>query len=110
MVVLVTGSSKGIGSSIIKEFAKNKYDVIINYNNDYKSALELKEYVESTYKVNADIIKCDISNEKEIIEMINMVKSKYMILDVLVNNAGCALDNDIFSKTKDEFMLSLIHI
>lgn len=104
MVVLVTGSSKGIGSSIIKEFAKNKYDVIINYNNDYKSALELKEYVESTYKVNADIIKCDISNEKEIIEMINMVKSKYMILDVLVNNAGCALDNDIFSKTKDEFM------
>ena len=27
-----------------------------------------------------------------------------MIIDVLVNNAGCALDNDIFSKTKDEFM------
>ena len=61
MVVLVTGSSKGIGSSIIKEFAKNKYDVIINYNNDYKSALELKEYVESTYKVNADIIRNIIS-------------------------------------------------
>ena len=33
MNVLVSGSSRGLGRSIILEYAKNGYDVVINYNN-----------------------------------------------------------------------------
>ena len=42
-VVLVTGSSKGLGSEIIKKYAKNGYNVVINYNKDklYKTYLQL---------------------------------------------------------------------
>ena len=43
-VVLVTGSSMGLGSSIIEEYAKNIYDVVINYLNHEKEAFELKKY------------------------------------------------------------------
>ena len=36
--VLVTGGSRGIGKAIVKEFAKNNYNVILNYNKSYEAA------------------------------------------------------------------------
>ena len=44
-VVLVTGSSKGIGKATIIEFAKRGYNVVINYNNSEQEANELKQYM-----------------------------------------------------------------
>ena len=107
MNVLVTGSSRGLGRSIILEYAKNGNDVIINYNNSEKEALELKNYVESNYKVKALVIKCDISRESEIDSMINKIYKEFGHLDILINNAGIALDQDFELKTKDEFMKTL---
>ena len=48
-VVLVTGSSKGIGSATIIEFAKEGYDVVINYHKDIERAYKLKEEIEKLY-------------------------------------------------------------
>lgn len=102
--VLVTGSSKGIGASTIKEFASNNYNVVINYNTDYESANKLKKYIEENYKVGALIIKCDISNEKDVNNMITEILNMFGNIDVLINNASIALDSEILDKTKDEFM------
>ena len=41
MVVLVTGSSRGIGKSLIIEYAKRGLDVIINYHNNDDDALKI---------------------------------------------------------------------
>lgn len=65
-VVLVTGSSKGIGKATIKEFARKGYNVVINYNNSEKEALGLKESVEMEYNIRALAIKTDVSNELEV--------------------------------------------
>ena len=107
MNVLVTGSSRGLGRSIILEYAKNGNNVIINYNNSEKEALELKNYVETNYKVKALAIKCDISKEREIDSMIDKIYQEFSYLDILVNNASVALDQDFELKTKDEFMKTL---
>lgn len=107
MNILVTGSSRGIGMSIILEYAKNGYDVIINYNNSEKEALKLKDYVESTYNVKALVVKCDISKESEIDSMIDKIYKEFGHLDILVNNAGIALDQDFELKTKEDFMKTL---
>ena len=40
--VLVTGSSIGLGSSIIKKFASNNYNIILNYNSHENEAFLLK--------------------------------------------------------------------
>ena len=44
--VLITGGSRGIGKETSIEFAKNGYNVVINYVSGEKSALSLKEELE----------------------------------------------------------------
>lgn len=102
-VVLVTGASKGIGYSTIIEFAKHGYDVVINYNTDKKSAMELEKNIHK-YGGKSLVIKADISNENDVKNMISTVIDEFGHIDVLVNNAGIAIDNDIFDKNKNEFM------
>ena len=104
MVAVVTGSSKGIGKALVLEFASRGIDVIITYNTNEQKANELKKYVISNYKVNVEVIKCDISNEKEIKKFKNIVIDKYKNIDILINNAALSLDNNIEDKTKEEFM------
>ena len=107
MNVLVTGSSRGLGKAIILEYAKNGYDVIINYNKAREEAFKLKDYVESNYHVKALVIKCDISKEDEIDYMIEEIYGKFNHLDVLVNNASIAIDQDFTLKTKEDFMKTI---
>ena len=102
-VVLVTGSSKGIGKSTIEEFAHHNYDVIINYNSNEQLALELEHEVKEKYKVNVIISKCDVSNEKEVNNMIEEIINHFGRLDVVVNNAGIAIDTTFEDKTIENF-------
>lgn len=97
MNVLVTGSSRGLGAAIIKEFASNNYDVIINYNNSFNEAEKLVK--ELNNNINIRLIKCDISNEEEVKEMFSKIKH----LDVLINNAAICNDKDLLDKSALEF-------
>lgn len=102
-VVLVTGSNRGIGRSTIIEFAKAGLDVVINYCHHKEEAYELKEYVESNYNVRCLVIKCDVSKEDEVIEMINEIVDYFGSLDILVNNASVCKDSLLMDKDVDSF-------
>lgn len=106
-IVLVTGSSIGLGRAIIEKFASNNYNVIINYNNSKQEAEELKSYIENTYHTKAITIKCDITKESEIEEMKQIIIKEFGVLDCLVNNAGIAIDTDFNLKTKEDFIKTL---
>lgn len=106
-VVLVTGGARGIGRSTIIEFAKNNYDVVINYCHSEIEANELKEFVEKEYNVNALVIKASVSNESEVEAMVEQVIEVFGHIDVLVNNAGIAIDTTFDDKTYDNFMETL---
>lgn len=106
-VVLVTGSSRGIGKATIIEFAKKGYDVVINYFKNDKEAEALKEDVERNYKVKALAIKTDVSNEYEVKNMVEQIISEFGHIDVLVNNAGIVYDRSFEEITIDEFKRTL---
>ena len=97
MNVLVTGSSKGLGREIIKVFANNGYDVIINYNKSESDALSLFEELKNI--TNVKLIKADVSKEEEVKNMFKEIDH----LDILINNAGIAKDKDPLEKGADEF-------
>ena len=65
-VVLVTGSSRGIGRATIIEFAKKGYNVVINYKSSDSEANALKNELESKYHIRAIVIKADVSNELDV--------------------------------------------
>ena len=119
-VVLVTGSSRGIGKATIIEFAKQGYNVVINYIDsskeanlkfidgefecdNRKDAEELKQSVEKEYGVQALIAEADISNELEVKDLIVKSIEKYGKIDVLVNCAGIVFDREINKVTVPEF-------
>lgn len=102
--VLITGASRGIGESIALEFAKNNYNVVISYNSSKCEGEKVKEYIEKNYKVKCLMVKCDISSEIEVSHMVDLSLKKFGNIDVLINNASVSMDNDIMSKSKDEFL------
>lgn len=105
--VLVTGSSLGIGAATILRFAKENYNVVINYNKSVNEALELQKMVKQKYNVKAMAIKADISNETEVKNMVDLIINEFGKIDVLVNNAGIAIDTLFEDKTVENFRKTL---
>lgn len=101
--VLITGGSRGIGSSIARIFAYNNYNVIINYKSNDLKAQELKEELENKYKIKVLLCKADVSQEKDVINMFDIIKNNFNSLDVIVNNAGISIDQILEDKTSKEF-------
>ena len=105
-VVLVTGSSSGIGREIVRKLASD-YEVIIHYNNNYDNAFKLKEELDNLYNKDVLMVKCDLSKEEEIDSMLSTIYNRYNNIDILVNNAAIAIDTLFEDKTKENFMKTL---
>ena len=101
--VLITGASRGLGASVARIFSKNNYNVIINYKESTQLAENLKNELESNFNVKVLLVKADISNENEVKNMFQKVIGFSSKIDVLVNNASIALDDDLINKDALEF-------
>ena len=85
--VIVTGGSRGIGAAIVKELAKNNYNVVLNYNNSEEAAKQIqKELQEENIKI--EIFKADVSKREEVKKIVKFTLDKFKNIDVLINNAG----------------------
>lgn len=88
--VLITGAARGIGSEIARIFAANNFRVIINYNNSEILAKKLESDLKNA-GCDCIAIQADVSDEASVNRMIIEVKKFTSHIDVLVNNAGIAL-------------------
>ncbi len=101
--VLITGATRGIGASIATIFAKNNYNLILNYYNGTENAIKFKELLEKEYNANVLLIKADISKEEDVIRLLDESINKFGSIDILINNAGISIDTTIEDKTVDNF-------
>lgn len=100
--VIVTGGTKGLGKAIAKVFALHNYNLILTYLYDDASALQTKKELEQ-FNSEVMIVKSDVSSEQEVIKLLNSIKSRFESIDVLINNAGIAIDTTLDDKTVDNF-------
>ena len=85
-VAIVTGAAGGIGKGIAKAFAAEGAKVVIANRNKEAGEAALKEFTDAGY--DAFFVSTDISNEEQVINLINSTIEHYGKLDILVNNAG----------------------
>jgi len=102
-VVLVTGSSRGIGAEMIKAFGKHGAQCVANYVADAQGqnktdamnvADELKEPL---------VIECDVTQPTQVEAMMKQIQDRHGGLDILVNNSGIISDRTIKNMSMDEF-------
>ena len=105
---LITGSSRGIGRAIAILFARNNYNVVINYNKSEKEAQELYDMLRKE-NLSIRIFKADVSNVQEANALVNYTIGQFENIDVLVNNAGITKDG-LLLRMKDEDFNSVLDV
>ena len=104
--VLITGASRGIGRECAILFAKNNYNVVINYN---KSEDKAKELLEELNDYSVKIFKADVSNRFEANSLVNFTIGEFEKIDVLINNAGIS-QNKLFTDITDDEWHNMINV
>jgi len=102
-VVLVTGSSRGLGAEMIKAFGNRGAQCVVNYISD--SAGQNKADAESVAQQlkNPLLIECDVRNPERVEAMMKAIGEKFGGFDILINNSGIIRDRTIKKLTSEEF-------
>ena len=90
--VFISGASRGIGKSIANHFAKNDYMVLGTSRNNFEFDNKSKNLIP---------IKLDITSREDVKTCFNDLKSKDLLPNILINNAGITSDQ-LFLKMKDD--------
>lgn len=105
-IVLITGASRGIGRAAALLLAKEGANIIINY---CKAEKEANSVVQDIKKIGSEAIaiKCDVSREEEVKQMVNRSIKRFGRIDVLVNNAGIVFDVPFKDRTVEQWKRTL---
>jgi NAD(P)-dependent dehydrogenase (short-subunit alcohol dehydrogenase family) len=104
-VVIVTGSSSGIGYEAARVLANKEAKVIIAVRNLDKGETAKEKILSQNENAEVEIMKIDLSDLSSVKEFADEFVKKYDKLDILINNAGVMIPP--YSKTKDGFELQM---
>jgi 3-oxoacyl-[acyl-carrier protein] reductase len=101
---VVTGSTKGIGKAIAIKLLAEGFFVIFNYAKDGKSAEALEEEISNLYRDKYAIIRCDLSEIKNVPSFYDNCMKFASSIDTIVINAGTTSKHTFDDCTEDDYM------
>ena len=90
--VFISGASRGIGESMAKHFAKSNFNVVGTSRNNFKFDDDLENLLP---------LKLDVTSRNDVKDCFDELKSKNLLPDILINNAGITADQ-IFLRMSDD--------
>ncbi|AUC86756.1 short-chain dehydrogenase [Polaribacter sp. ALD11] len=94
--VVITGTSRGIGFELAKQFAENGHQVLaLSRNSKPLSAINHK---------NITVLSVDISNSEDLQKVTDFIKSTWKKIDILVNNAGKLVNKPFTEISSEDFL------
>ncbi|MBQ9104441.1 MAG: SDR family oxidoreductase [Clostridia bacterium] len=100
---LITGANGKIGLATVKKFMEEGYFVVAIYNRREEDLFAFKNSLTGEDYYRLIPIKCDLTCEQEIIDACRKIEKDFKHIDVLVNNAGVALNKLITETTTCEW-------
>jgi len=102
-VVLVTGSSRGIGAEMIKAFGAHGAKCAVNYIADPAGQNKKEAEAVANELDKPLVIECDVTQPAQVDAMMKQIQEQNGGLDVLVNNSGIINDRTIKKMSMEEF-------
>ena len=90
--IFISGASRGIGKSMAQHFAKSNFNVVGTSRNNFKFDSDLE---------NLFPIKLDVTSRNDVKDCFDELKSKNLLPDILINNAGITADQ-LFLRMSDD--------
>ena len=105
---LITGASSGIGQAFAQELAANKNDLIIVARSEEKLH-QLASQLQAQHKIQVKVIVKDLTESSATQELFDIVKSKGIAVDTLINNAGFGEYGE-FADTDGEKQIKMVQL
>ena len=90
--IFISGASRGIGESMAKHFAKSNFNVVGTSRNNFKFDHNLENLLP---------LKLDVTSRDDVKDCFDELKSKNLLPDILINNAGITADQ-LFLRMSDD--------
>ncbi|MFT5671852.1 MAG: 3-oxoacyl-[acyl-carrier protein] reductase [Polaribacter sp.] len=94
--IVITGTSRGIGFELAKQFAENGHQVLALSRNTAPLS-------EVNHK-NIKVLSVDISNAEDLNKVTDFIKSTWKKVDVLINNAGKLINKPFTEISSEDFL------
>ena len=102
-VVLVTGSSRGLGAEMIKAFGRRGAQCVVNFITDSTGQNKTDADGVAAELQDPLVIDCDVTQPHQVEAMMKTVGEKFGGLDILINNSGIIRDRTIKKLTLEDF-------
>lgn len=105
-IILITGSTDGIGKQVALDLAEMNHKVIIHGRDFGRCINSVNEIRSKTNNNDIDFVVADLSEKENVYNLIREIKERYDKIDVLINNAG--IYNKVRMINKDNIELTFM--
>lgn len=109
-IILITGSTDGIGMLTALKLAKLKAHILIHGRNKEKLDMVVQELKDKLENKNIEGLSADFSTLSEVRQLAEEILNKYQKLNVLINNAGAGYADPRYSKDGYELRLAVNYL
>jgi NAD(P)-dependent dehydrogenase (short-subunit alcohol dehydrogenase family) len=103
-VILITGSSKGMGAETARNFASHGHRAIINYHRSEKEAGKLLAEIEKQAgRKSVMMCRADVACRDDVQALFKKAIAEFGKVDVLINDAGINLDGPFMEMTDEQW-------
>jgi 3-oxoacyl-[acyl-carrier protein] reductase len=105
-VAVITGASSDIGLEISKKFVEEGAQVVL-LGRQLDKLEQVRKSIKD-YSSKTAAIACDLTNEAQVIQVVNQIINHHGRIDILVNNAGIITDPIHFHEMQEKDLNSLV--